>query len=585
MNFTKSDKIFRRQILYIFYLGLSILILYRYFFLQVIQNEKFEKKAGNNSLRKIILYPPRGIIYDRNYLPLVDNNPLYQMKIISKDMQENFDFEILEKHTGVNKSYIDSVIAGSKKIPGGQFKPFLLKNYISINTKSILEEYKLDLKGLYFSQLPARIYTSDCDLSHVIGFLKKVNKNFIENNNYHPDDVIGYTGVEKQYEKNLHGSYGIDYLLVDRLGVVQGNFKTDNDISPVQGDDLVLTIDSKIQSFSERVFKDFKGSVLVMNPENGEILSMLSNPNYDLDSFIGRLSINEWNRLQDNKDKPFLNRSIQSNYPPGSIFKLVLSALALEKNIINENWTVECSGEYQFHDTAFRCWKEDGHGNVNLNTAIRSSCNIFFYNLMQEINFDEWYDASTEFGFGLKTGIDLGPENSGLVPNRKFMNKFYKNKGGWSKGHLLNLSIGQGEVSVTPIQVMQLINSIANNGLIYEPHLNINLEKKYRKIDYKNKVWKILNNAMYDAVNSNGGTAYNTRISPEYGIAYGKTGTAQVCGNCEIEPHGWFAGYLELNNKKKFSICVIIENGGKGSVVPTQIAKKIFDYIIGLENV
>ena len=154
--------------------------------------------------------------------------------------------------------------------------------------------------------------------------------------------------LEKQYEKNLHGSYGIDYLLVDRLGVVQGNFKTDNDISPIQGDDLVLTIDSKIQSSSEKVFKDFKGSILVMNPENGEIVSMLSNPNYDLDSFIGRLSINEWNRLQDNKDKPFLNRSIQSNYPPGSIFKLVLSALALEKNIINENWNVECSGEYQF---------------------------------------------------------------------------------------------------------------------------------------------------------------------------------------------------------------------------------------------
>ena len=267
MNFMKSDKIFRRQVFYIVYLGLSILILYRYFFLQIIENEKYEKKSGNNSLRKIILYPPRGIIYDRNYLPLVDNNPLYQMKIISKDMQENFDFKVLEKYTGLNKSFIDSVIASSKKIPGGQFKPFLLKNYISINTKSILEEYKLDLKGLYFSQIPARIYTSDCDLAHVLGFLKKVNKNFIEKNNYHPDDVIGYSGVEKQYEKKLHGSYGIDYLLVDRLGVIQGDFKTDNDISPIQGDDLVLTVDSKIQSFSEKVFKSFKGSILVMNPK------------------------------------------------------------------------------------------------------------------------------------------------------------------------------------------------------------------------------------------------------------------------------------------------------------------------------
>ena len=165
------------------------------------------------------------------------------------------------------------------------------------------------------------------------------------------------------------------------------------------------------------------------------------------------------------------------------------------------------------------------------------------------------------------------------------MNKFYKNKGGWSKGHLLNLSIGQGEVSVTPIQIIQLINSIANNGTIYSPHLNIAYEPVTIKLNYKDIVWSYLRKAMHDAVNSNGGTAYNARIDKNHGLVYGKTGTAQVCSNCEVEPHGWFAGFMELNNGEKYTICIMIENGGKGSEKPTQIAKKIFQYIIGKDNV
>ena len=579
------DRNLRKQVFIFLYIGLSVLILYRYFFLQIIENEKFREKAGNNSLRKIVLYPPRGIIYDRNYKPLVDNSPFYQIKIIAKDMQENFNYKILEKHTGISKAYVDSVIYQSKYIPGGQFKPMLLKNYISMNKKSILEEYKLDLKGLYFSQLPARIYTSDCKLTHVLGFLKKVNKNSMKENNYYLNDVIGYSGVEKFYERKLHGEYGIDYFVVDRSGVIQGKFETDNDISSIQGEDLVLTINSDIQNFAEEVFSDFKGSIIVMDPSNGEVISMLSSPSYDLDSFIGRLSPKEWKNLQNNQSKPFLNRAIQSNYPPGSIFKLVLSAVALEKNIINKNWSVECNGEYQFHDTVFRCWKETGHGEVNLNSAIKSSCNIFFYNLMQQITFDDWSTSSRKFGFGEKTGIDLHSENTGIVPDKKFMNKFYKSKGGWSKGHLLNLSIGQGEVSVTPIQVMQLINAIANNGVIYKPHLNLVDELESKNVNYKNIVWKNLKDAMYDAVNSDGGTAYNTRIDKKNGTVYGKTGTAQVCGNCDIKPHGWFAGFLELKNGNKYTICIVVENGGKGSILPTKMAKKIFEYIIGVDNV
>jgi len=582
---SNSIKNSRKQIFIFIYLTLSFLILYRYFFLQIVKYETFKEKAGNNSLRKIILYPPRGIIYDRNHIPIVDNNPLYQMKIISKDMQENFNYQILMKHTGISKLSVDSVILESKKNPGGQFKPMLLKKYIDINTKSVLEEYKLDLKGLYFSELPARIYTSNCNLTHVLGYLRKVDKKFLSKENYHINDIIGYSGVEKYYEEKLHGIYGVDYFLVDRFGVIQGKYDTNNDIYPVQGEDLYLTIDSNIQDFIESLFEDSKGAVIVMDPSNGEIISMMSNPIYDLNSFVGALSINEWNKLENDKDKPFTNRAIQSTYPPGSIFKLVLSAIAIEQNIIDEDWTVECNGEYHFYDTIFRCWKNAGHGEISLNEAIKSSCNIFFYNLMQKIKFNDWSDISQNFGFGKKVGIDLPEEHKGLIPDKNFMNRFYKDKGGWSTGHLLNLSIGQGEISVTPIQVIQLINSIANNGIVYTPHLNIisNLEKS--NLNYRQDVWSFLKQAMYDAVNSNGGTAYNTRINRKVGTVYGKTGTAQVCSNCDIEPHGWFAGFIELNNGKQYTICIIIENGGKGSGKPTKMAKEIFQYIVGLNNV
>ena len=582
---SNSTKRSRRQILIFIYLILSILILYRYFFLQIIENETFKEKAGNNSLRKIVLYPPRGIIYDRNNIPMVDNNPLYRMKIISKDMQKNFNYQILEEHTGISKIFMDSIISESKKTPGGQFKPMLLKNYINNKTKSILEEYKLDLKGVYFSELPARIYTSDCDLTHVLGYLKKVDRNFLAKENYHVNDIIGFNGVEKYYEEKLHGIYGVDYFLVDRFGVIQGKYDTDNDISPIQGEDLTLTIDSNVQNFVENLFGEYKGAVVVMDPSNGEIISLMSNPDYDLDSFIGFLSKNEWKKLESDPNSPLINRVIQSNYPPGSIFKLVVAALALEQNIINQSWEVECNGEYHFHDTIFRCWKEEGHGKISLNEAIKSSCNIYFYNLMQKIKFDDWSDASKKFGFGDKTGIDLPQENEGLVPDKNYMNKFYKDKGGWSKGHLLNLSIGQGEVSTTPLQIIQLINSIANNGILYTPHLSIRHNPEKNNIGYKQDVWSFLKQAMYDAVNSDGGTAYNMRIDKKIGNAYGKTGTAQVCSNCDIEPHGWFAGFIELNNGKQYSICILIENGGKGSNKPTKMAKDIFQYIIGLQNV
>ena len=568
---SKKSRDIKRTISIIYYL-LIFIVICQYFNLQILNYKKYQLKAGNNSLRKIVLNAPRGIIYDRNKNPIVDNKSIYNVNIIPKDFNtDSFNYSLFEEIIDVEKNYIDSIVINNKSSIY-QFRPYLIKKNINFEMKSILEENKLDLKGIYFANSPIRTYTSDCNLSHVLGYLRNI------------DDVIGYSGIEKFYEDDLKGDDGLEYHIVDRFGIYQGTFIDENIYLPKQGSDLFLTINSDLQSFSEKIMSDKIGSVIVMNPESGEVLTMLSTPTYELDSFVGGIPKKEWNKLISNKNKPFNNRAIQSSYPPGSIFKLILAAIVLEENIISKDWKINCTGEYQFYDQKFHCWKEEGHGLVDLTKAIQQSCNIYFYNLIQQIDFDLWSKEVGEFGFGKLSGIDLPSEKSGLVPNREWMNKQYKNKGGWSQGHLLNLSIGQGETMVTPMQIINLINIISNEGEYISPHLNINYDGKRKyNIKYNKKVWRIIKKSMFDAVNKNGGTAYNAYINNKNLKIYGKTGTAQVCSNCDLLPHAWFAGFIELDNKKKYSISIIIENGGKGSNIPAIMARKIFEFIVSID--
>jgi len=557
------------KLLLSFYFLLIFFVFCQYFNLQILNYQKYQLKAGNNSLRKIILKAPRGIIYDRNNKPIVDNKSIYDINLIPKDFNpDSFNYRLFNEIVDIEKQNIDSVFLKNKSSIS-QFRPHLVKRNVNFEKKSLLEENKLDIKGIYFSNSPIRTYTSNSNLSHVLGYLRNV------------DGIVGYSGIEKFYENDLKGYDGLEYHIVDRFGIYQGKFENEHIYNPRQGNDLFLTIDANLQSFSEKIMGEYIGSIIVMDPETGEILTMLSNPSYELDSFASGISLKEWKKLLNNQSKPFNNRAIQSSYPPGSIFKLILAAIVLEERIINKNWEVNCTGEYQFYDQKFRCWKEEGHGFVNLSQAIQKSCNIYFYNLIQQIDFNLWSEETLRFGFGNLSGIDLPSEREGLVPNRKWMNKHFKNKGGWSQGHLLNLSIGQGETMVTPIQIINLINIISNDGVSITPHLNIDYNGiKKRDMGYSKDVWKIIKKSMYDAVNKSGGTAYNAYINDKDLKIYGKTGTAQICGNCDLLPHAWFAGFIELKNNKKFSVAIIVENGGKGSNIPSVMARKIFEFIV-----
>ena len=566
---------FRKKIILLVYFSLIFLISLRYFYLQLIKYEKFSSEGESNSLRQFILTAPRGLIFDRNEEFLVDNQLIYDINIIPKDFDSStFNYDIVYKELGLNKETLDSIVMPRKKNRVKQFLPVLIKRHVDFDVKAILEENKLSLKGIHFSTFPARKYSSNANLTHVLGHLREQDR-----------EIVGSSGLEKFYEKKLKGTNGVEYYYVDSYGINQGKFSTgkniDKNYNPIQGDSLILTINKKLQSYCEKISNDYKGSIIVMNPDNGEIYAMNSFPDYSLDSFVGPITKQEWNSLKNSQDNVFYNRSIQNTYPPGSIFKLLLGLIALENNTINKDWTVDCNGVYQFYDTKFHCWKEDGHGKVNLNSAIKQSCNVYFYNLMQKIDFDFWHKEVLKFGFNKPTFIDLPTEKKGLIPNRSYMTNTYKDKGGWSTGHLLNLSIGQGEMLVTPIQIMNLINAISNEGFYFTPHLNIDKDKVKKNIPYDKSVYKAIKNSMFDAVNKNNGTAYNAKSNYDFVKTYGKTGTVQLCSNCDIEPHGWFAGFIDIGNGKKFSVCILIENGGKGSNIPSIMARNIFNFIVG----
>jgi penicillin-binding protein 2 len=426
-----------------------------------------------------------------------------------------------------------------------------------------------------FSENPARTYTSDAQLTHTLGYLRTVTENEMKkraHKNYRLGDISGFSGLERVYEDSLRGMDGVEFRLVDIFGVDHGKHPDTRAYPPSPGSPLITTIDESLQVFAESKMDTLVGSIVCMNPKTGEILSFVSAPNYDLSPFVGPIPYDVWNGWNNDPRKPLMNRGVQGAYPPASPFKLIASALALEKNLIDPYKKVSCSGAYTLGGRAFHCWNIYGHGDLNMQDAIKHSCNIYFYKLIQQMKFKDWSEFVELFGFGQQTGVDLPNEKSGLVPNKSYMNKKY-GKYGWATGNLLSFVIGQGDVLATPIQVANMMNLIATKGNTFQPHFNLNIEPHPVQLTLKNKTWKFLQNATWQVVNGEQGTGKSAKI--ENGVVRGKTGTGQ---NPHGEDHSWFTGYVTTDNGNQMSISIIIENGGKGSGIATQISQELFSF-------
>ena len=555
--------------------GIFAILFFRFYHLQIYQHSKYEAKAGNNSVRKISLHAPRGIIYDRNGIPIVDNRQIYDLSVIPFDVTNQFDYRMVSKRTGVSSIELKEKIAKGKK-SFYRFRPIPIKRHINFETRSHLEENKLSLPGTIFSEFPARTYPVKAKLTHVLGYLRAVTELSVSIPNQELDyklgDVFGFSGIERIYESILRGRDGTEFRLVDIYGIDHGVYQDNPGLQPTPGKALNLSIDSELQALIEDLFRGKKGAAICMMPQSGEVLAFVSAPDYDLNSFAGPVPIELWERWNTDSERPLLNRGIQGLYPPGSTFKLIGAALAKEESIVDKNWTVNCNGVYHLGDRDFHCWNNAGHGIVNMDKAILQSCNIYFYHLIQKLSFNNWKAMAENFGFGATTGIDLLGEKGGLVPGKKYMNKKY-GRYGWATGNLLTFIIGQGDILVTPIQVAQMMSIIATRGNTKTPHLLVDSPSENIIVSLKSTTWDFLQQATWNVVNHEDGTGKAAKVLG--GEVHGKTGTAQ---NPHGENHSWFAGYLVKDGAPILSLAILVEHGGKGSVEAALISHKIFKY-------
>ena len=549
----------------------------RFFQIQILEYDWYSQKANSNRIRKVTTTAPRGLILDRSGQILVDNFPTYVLTAIPWELSDKGKkFEFISTVIGLDSN---TVSKSYKKYYRGRFNPTRLAKDLTFDQVSRLEESRINLQGVYYENFPERYFPSRIRGSHIFGIVKEVDRdvrNSLRNKEeYELGDMIGWSGIEKRYENYLKGERGIIFYEVDAFGRELGYVKDLEPTDPEPGMNIITTLDLDIQYFIEGIMKNRKGVILVGLGDSGEILGAVSAPDFDPELFTGLILETTWNEIRNNPEKPLLNRFLQGMYPPGSIVKSVTQAALIEKADFDPNTLFHCDGSYQFGDRLFGCWWQEGHGELNLTGAMVNSCDIYFYKAVQYLELDQLAEMFIEFGFGEATQIDIPGEVYGLVPDKDYMNKKH-GRYNWSKGALLNICIGQGEVLVTPIQVLNYLNLLATRGNAYRPHLVMIDEPPANEIPtLKDETWDRIISDMRLVITDENGTGKNAEPDIPGMLVYGKTGTAE---NAHGESHAWFIGWAEYADQK-YSVVILLENAGSGGKVAAPIAKMIFNEI------
>lgn len=555
--------------------------------LQLINPEKFDKDAERNSVKTIITTPARGLIFDRNGKLLVDNKPSYSVTVVKKEFDTN-NIPVVCSLLGIEESYLRSEL---KKIEGtNRFIPTRIQRDVEFRIISFIEENKELLKGIDYSIDPIRLYPTDFRGSHTIGYTKEISESMLKKQQgdyYKQGDLIGTTGLEAGYENYLRGEKGFEFILQDNKGREVGPLNDGkNDVKAISGYDLILSVDAEVQKFAEKLLEGRTGGIVAIDPNNGEIICMVSKPDYDLNNFSGKLKPEVWTALNTDKTNPLFNRATQTRYPPGSTYKMVSALASLQEGILKTNSTIPCEGSFRYGDKVFG--DHGAFGSITIPTAIEHSSNVFFYKLVLRIGLDNWNKYGQMLGFGHKTGIDIPEETKGLLPSTEYYNKRYGPKG-WTEGYVVSLGIGQGELGVSPLQMALYTSILSNSGTYNQPHLVRSLKNpvtgeitpvQYKKheVAIDKDYFKVIQKGMYLVVNGNG-TARSIRTS-DVSIA-GKTGTAQ---NPHGQDHSWFIAYAPADDPK-IAICVMVENAGFGATVAAPIAQRIIlRYLLGLQD-
>ncbi len=551
---------------------LFVLLLLGLIYTQVLNYKIYYAQSQNNFIRIVPIDGPRGKIIDRNGHVLVSNRLSLDASCIYQEIGRKDRFiNALEEMLQVSSKDIIGSLGRARERP---FAPVAVVEDIDKDKAIAIEEREQDLSGLVIEPRSKRHYIYDDAASHVFGYLGEVNEKELEGlkeYGYRMRDLVGRSGLERYYNSYLMGMDGGEQVEVDALG---RRFNVLGVKEPVPGKDLQLTIDLRLQLIVDRLLGDKKGAALVMDPRNGEILAMASHPSFDPNAFVKPNCGPERMRLLKGRGKPLLNRAISGLYAPGSVFKIVIAASALETKRISSHTRFNCAGSYSLGNATFGCWKEEGHGSQDIIEAIKNSCNVFFYQAGRAAGVDNIEAYAIRLGFGKPTGIDLPEEASGLVPGRLW--KMITKKSAWYEGETLNYSIGQGYLLVTPIQVLRMTSAIANGGKLVRPYIVKRIGSvetggaRLQDTGLSADVINVIKEGMFRVVNDPFGTGKHARVDGL--LIGGKTGTAQ---NPQGRSHAWFTGFAPWKDPK-MAVVVLIEHGGKGGMDPAAIARDIF---------
>ncbi len=555
--------------------------------LQIVQHDDIGSRSG--SIRRIREQAPRGHFIDRNGETVLENRALYTLKIIPNELRAS-SIPYLAYLLEIPVDELNEKVAEAK-----DYSPFAVSTvYRDLNEFVVarISENLWRLPGVIIEIEDKRKYSDLFRGTHMFGYLRSVNRaqlDTLAEKGYTPDDKIGFSGLERSYEEELRGEKGARYELVNPLGMLMGKYNEGkSDIPSVKGNDLYLTIDAHLQQLAENLLRATgrSGAVVAIDPSTGGVLALCSEPDFDLDILNGKTRKKEWAEIALSPEKPLFNRAIQAVYPPGSTYKMVLAIAGLEEGVIKPENTILCTGGWNFGGRVFHCHGGHAHGIVNLKKAIIESCNIYFYQLMLKVGLDTWDKYGKMFGFGQQEGIDLPGERKGLLPTTDYYNKRY-GEGRWTRGYLVSLGIGQGELGATPLQLANYAATIANNGTWHEPHIvrgyrdtrtgiYVPIDHASRTLPVSKQTFGIIKEAMQGVVMQGTGTLAQI---PGITVA-GKTGTAQ---NPHGKDHAWFICFAPVENPK-IAIAVLVENAGFGGSISAPIAREMMNYYLVEKN-
>jgi len=574
------------RILQIVILLVFLLFLGRLIQLTIFEFDTYNPISERNSIRRETVNPSRGLILDRNGVIMVENTPIFSIYVTPSAFR-NENIPLLARLLEMEEQTVENALQTARRFSWHRSSRIFAE--VEFDVFSRIQENIWRLPGITHQIESKRVYPAGVNAAHAFGYLREITRDeFRSSNIYRLGDKAGRSGIEMRYENFLRGNTGEQFIRVNAFGQGIGSLADGGmDIHPVKGADLITTIDSEVQKLAEQLMRGKTGGLVAIDPNNGEILAIVSSPDFEIDRLSGQLDLEYWRSVSTDSTRPLFNRAISSMQPPGSTFKPVMGLVGLRTGLITPQTTVFCNGGY-VRGRLYRCTAI--HGNQNLEEAIKNSCNTYFFHMMNrivaQVGINDWHAMIQRMGMGRLNGVDLPFERAGILPDSTQMDNIF-GRGRWGLGDQINLGVGQGAVAATPMQMALITAEIANGGFWVQPHLVRAVQYENGDIEYTNpgrsRIEWIreadlipIKAGMRRAVSEGSGRFY---ANPASVPTAGKTGTAQ---NPHGNDHGWFIAYAPYDNPQ-IAIAVIIENGGFGSISAAPIASLVIEKYINRE--